>query len=389
MPIYEYTAYNQNGKLSTGLLGAPSRKIAYDRLKGKGLYPKDLHLDTASDSSASVSKDSLSFVLTQLSSLLAAGIPMVSALDSIITQVDSKALGRSLARLKTAMEEGKSFSEGLANDKMFPPLLVKMAYAGESVGNLELILERYASFLEKESQSAKKIIGALIYPMVIMTASTALVMFILAYIAPTLTEVFDNFNKKLPLTTQILVSMGSFLRDYSIVILLLIAAGIYCYIKYVPKKFKDNLKLSMPFVGQAYRYTMLSRWSRTLGLLHGGSVPLLKALESARDVVDNVSLEKELVTVEKSVEKGLSLSASLSRYFPPLLVNMVETGQQTGELEKMMNVVADFYEKEADRRLSLFIQLFEPAMILILGGVVGFVVISILLPIFEVNRIVK
>lgn len=388
MPIYEYKAYNPDGKLVSGLLGAPSRQLAHNRLKAKGLFPQEINIDTGSDTGR-VSKDSLSFALTQLSSLLKAGIPMTGALDSILTQVDSKPLSRALARLKTSIEEGKSFSQSLSADKIFPPLLVKMAYAGESVGNLELILERYAEFLEKEAQSAKKMVGALIYPSVIITACTVLVLFIMAYIAPTLTEVFDSFNKKLPITTQILVSSGAFLRNYAVVIVLLVAASIFCFIKYLPKKIKDNLKISLPFIGQAYKYTIFSRWARTLGLLHGGSVPLLKALESSREVVDNVSLEKDLITVEKNVEKGQSLSLALARYFPTLLVNMVETGQQTGELEKMMNVVSEFYEKEADRRLSIFIQLFEPAMILSLGLVVGFVVISILLPIFEVNTIVK
>jgi len=388
MPIYEYKAYNAEGKTLAGLIGAPSRKLAHDRIKAKGLYVQEINLDTGS-SGGKISKDSLSFALTQLASLLKAGIPMTSALDSILTQIESKPLVRAFARLKTGIEEGKNFSQGLESDKIFPPLLVKMAYAGEAVGNLELILERYAEFLDKEAQSAKKIVGALIYPSVIITACTGLVLFIIAYIAPTLTEIFESFNKKLPFTTQFLVYAGSFLKSYAIFLIIIIAILIFIYIKYVPKKYKDNLKLSLPFIGQAYKYTMLSRWSRTLGLLHGGNVPLLKALESSREVLDNVNLEKDLAAVEKNVEKGQSLSLALARYFPPLLVNMVETGQQTGELEKMMAVVSEFYEKEADRKLTLFIQLFEPAMILSLGLVVGFVVISILLPIFEVNTIVK
>ena len=132
-----------------------------------------------------------------------------------------------------------------------------------------------------------------------------------------------------------------------------------------------------------------SRWARTLGMLHGGGIPILKSLESARKVTDNESVEKELIYVENKVEKGESLSKALSLVFPPLIINMVETGQQTGELAKMMNSVADFYEKEADRKISIFLKLFEPAIIIALGITIGFIVISVLLPIFEINSIVR
>ncbi len=388
MPLFQYKAYNRQGKVSEGLIDAPSVKSAYSRLKEKGLFPRDIKVDTSA-SGTHVGKETLAFALTQISSLLSAGVPMTKALDSLLGQVESKNLGRAFARLKTAIEEGKTFSEGLRNDRIFPPLLVKMAQAGESVGNLELILDRYAEFLEKESQSAKKIVGALIYPSVILISSVLLVMFILAFIAPTLTEIFGQFNRKLPLTTQFLVFAGGFLRSYGILLLGLGAAAVYAYRKFVSKEWKDNFRYSIPVIGTAYRNMMYSRWARTLGLLHGGGVPLLRALESSREVVDDVALERELVSVEKSVEKGLPLSNALSKYFPPLLVNMVETGQQTGELDKMMGVVADFYERESDRKLNIFIQLFEPVMILVLGAVVGFVVISILLPIFDINTLVK
>lgn len=391
MPLYEYRAYDLKGKVVTGIIDAPSRKLVYDRLKAKALYPKEITEDRAQNVQGTVKRDELSFVMAQLATLLKAGIPITKALDSIYTQVESKVLSRSLARLKSSIEEGRSMAKAMAADPVFPSLLVKMAQAGETVGNLDGILERYAQFLDKESQSVKKIVGAMIYPSVIFLASIVLIVFILIYVAPTLIEVFDGFNAKLPMMTALLVGAGTFVKKYIILLALLIAGAVIAYRRYVPKRFKDDLKLRIPFIGQAYLYMMLGRWARTLGMLHSGGVPLIRALEAAREVVDNESFEKELIAVERSVEKGYPLPAALSRlsFFPTLLVNMVETGQQTGELEKMMDVVAEFYEKEMDRKLTVFFQLMEPAMILILGIIIGFVVVSILLPIFEINRMVR
>ncbi|MHC9543508.1 MAG: type II secretion system F family protein [Vulcanimicrobiota bacterium] len=394
MPLYEYKAYNRQGKGIDGIIDAPSRKSAYDKLKKQGCFPYEVAEDKGSHIVArtfSVSRDNLAFSLTQLATLLSAGMTLTAAIDSLVMQVEDKGLSRAFARLRSHIAEGKSLAKAMEGDKIFPPLLVRMIESGESVGNLELILERYADFLEKESGAVKKIIGALVYPAVIMTASFGLIFFILTYVAPTLVEVFEGFHQKLPFITSVIIFLGTFLKKYIILIAIVIAGAVFIYLRYIPRRIKDTIKARLPIVGRAYRYLVLSRWARTLGMLHGGGVTLLKALETARGVVDNVVFEEELKTVEKSVEKGQSLSLALSRltFFPPLLIQMVETGQQSGELEKMMNVVANFYEKEMDRRLSVFFQLLEPLLILVLGVVVGFVVVSILLPIFEINRLVR
>ncbi len=394
MPLYEYKAYNQQGKITGGLLDAPSRKTAYDKLKKQGFFPFDLKEDRSIPlfgRSFAVSRDNLGFALTQLATLLKAGMPLTQALDSLYMQVEDKNLSRSLARVRSCIQEGQSLAEALKGDRIFPALLVSMVDSGEAVGNLEIILERYSDFLEKESQAIKKMVGAIIYPSVIMCGSFGLIFFILTYVAPTLVEVFEGFHQKLPFVTVVLISTGTFLKNYAILLLILLAGAIYAYIHYVPRRFKDSLKVKIPIFGRAQRYLLLSRWARTLGMLHGGGVTLLRALHTAREVMDNVVFEKELESVEKSVERGQSLPAALARlsFFPPLMVQMVETGQQSGELERMMDVVANFYEKEMDRRLTLFFQLLEPALILFLGVVVGFVVVSILLPIFEINRLIR
>ncbi len=389
MPLYEYYAYNRSGKLITGLIDARSNKNAYEKLKANNLFPHKISVDSKPVSKSALTNDRLSFVLVQLATLLKAGIPIDRAVDSVLGQTDSKDMSRVLARIKTFILEGKSFSGAMKEEKSLPPLLIKMAEAGESVGNLETILENYALFLEKESESAKKMVSALIYPTVVVCASVLLILFILTYITPILSDIFNSFGRQLPFISSILVSFGTFLKNNFLILFVVIALAIFIFTKYVPKKVKDDLKILFPYTGEAYKFMVYSRWARTLGMLHGGGIPLLKSLESARKVTDNESIEKDLVYVEGKVEKGESFSKALSIVFPPLIVNMVETGQQTGELAKMMNSVADFYEKEADRKINIFLKLFEPAMIIALGITIGFIVVSVLLPIFEINSIVK
>ncbi len=389
MPLYEYYAYNRAGKLITGLIDARSNKNAYEKLKANNLFPRKIFVDSKPVSKSALTNDRLSFVLVQLATLLKAGIPIDKAVDSVLGQTDSKDMSRVLARIKTFILEGKSFSGAMKEEKSLPPLLIKMAEAGESVGNLETILENYALFLEKESESAKKMVSALIYPTVVVCASILLILFILTYITPILSDIFNSFGRQLPFISAILVSFGTFLKNNFLILLVVIALSIFIFTKYVPKKVKDDLKILFPYTGEAYKFMVYSRWARTLGMLHGGGIPLLRSLESARKVTDNESIEKDLVYVEGKVEKGESFSKALNVVFPPLIVNMVETGQQTGELAKMMNSVADFYEKEADRKINIFLKLFEPAMIIALGVTIGFIVVSVLLPIFEINSIVR
>ena len=389
MPLYEYFAYNRAGKLSTGLIDARSNKNAYEKLKANNLFPQKISIDSKPVSKSAITNDRLSFVLVQLSTLLKAGIPIDKAVDSVLEQTDSKDMSRILARIKTLILEGKSFSSAIKEEKSLPPLLVKMAEAGESVGNLEVILENYAIFLDKESDSTKKMFSALIYPSVVVCASIVLILFILTYITPILSDIFNSFGRELPFISAVLVAFGTFLKNNFLYLFIFIALFVFVFIKYVPKKIKDDLKILFPFTGTAYKFMIYSRWARTLGMLHGGGIPILKSLESARKVTDNESIDKELLYVESKVEKGESLSKALSIVFPPLIINMVETGQQTGELAKMMNSVADFYEKEADRKISIFLKLFEPAIIIALGITIGFIVISVLLPIFEINSIIR
>lgn len=393
MPLYEFKAYNESGKIISGVIDAASRNLAYEKIKQKKYYPIKLKEEAGARGVGFLflKKEELVFALSQLADLLKAGLPLAAALESLYLHLESENLRRSFARLKVRLEEGESLSRALAEDLLFPPLLVKMVAAGESVGMLEDSLKRFSGFLEKEIEFQKKILSSLLYPAIIVLASLGLVFFLITYIAPVLVEIFEKLKRGLPLSTKILLFTGTFLRNNIIFILAGLILLIFIYFKFVPRKNKDKLKLSLPFYGWLSKYGILSRWAKTLSMLHAGGVSILIALESCQEIVNNIIVRESLGIIAKKVEKGETLSSAIrsQKFFPPLLAQMIETGEKSGELSKMLDSISSFYEKEIDRKMGLFVQLLEPAVIIILGAVVAFIIISILLPIFEINKIIK
>lgn len=391
MPLYEYKALNSAGRATTGLIDAPSRTSAFGKLKNQGVYPTDITEETVSSTGGKVSTTDMIFALDQLSTLLRANMPLPEALGSLFEQLENKELKKAFARVKVHIEEGESFARALATEKVFPPVLVKMVEAGESVGAVELILERFTEFMEKQHEFQEKVTSALIYPSLIITASFSLIFFILTYIAPTLVDVFKSFNKELPLPTQILLAVGTFLKSNSILIIVLIVVSLYIFLKVLPQSFRDKVKMQFPFYGPIHKNIQVSRWARTLSMLHSGGVTLMKALASSREVIDNGVMEEEFRKIEDYVQKGDTLGNSLAKIplVPHLVVQMAKTGEKSGELERLLDTAALFYEKEVDKRLSMFFKFLEPFVILVLGAVVGFVVISALLPIFEINKLIR
>ncbi len=389
MPLYEYKAYDSKGRTASGLIDAPSVTSAHQKLKKQGFYPISISEDVQSYS-VRIPVNDMVFALEELSTLLKAGVPMAEALETIVEQISHDGLKRAFARVKVHLEEGDSLASSLAIEQVFPPTLVRMVEAGESVGAVETILDNFASFIEKESEFKEKVFSSLLYPTIIMVASISLIIFVLTYIAPTLVKIFTSFHANLPLSTSIMLAIGNFLRKYIFLLIALVILSPIMYFK-IPKGVRDNFILQVPVIGVIQRYIQMSRWCRTLAMLLDGGVSLIKALESSRDVVENKAIQEELKKVEEYVQKGEKLSSAISKIpnIPPLIFQMIRTGEKSGNLEKLLNTSATFFEKEVNRKLSLFLKFLEPAMIIFLGLVVGFVAISALLPIFEINKLIK
>jgi len=392
MPLYEYKGYNSAGKGVSGVLDAPSRSEAFTRLKARGIHPSHLAEDTGTAAGrAKIKKDELAFTLEQLSTLPRAGLPLTQALESLSFQVESEGMKRALARTKSALQEGLSFPRALAETHAFPDLMIRLIESAEEVGALETVLDRYAGFLRVEAEFTRKLLASLTYPLIIMVACLGLLIFMLTYISPTLLEIFSTLKQTLPLTTRLLMGTGMFLRVSLPYIVIIAVIAVFVIIRLIPRKTKDRLKLRIPGLGNIYLQVMLTRWAQTLALLHAGGVTLVNALSAAREVLDNVYLQEYMIKVEEEVERGKSLALALSSVpgMPNLLLQMTETGERSGELDSLLNSAAEFYQKDVERRLAVFLSILEPALIIAMGVIVGFVVISILLPIFDLNSMIR
>ncbi len=391
MPLYDYKAYDASGSRVSGLIDAPSTASAFSKLKGQGYFPTELKEETGGSYRTSVPPSELIFALDQMATLLRAGIPLPEALDTLSRQVGHETLGRGLAKVKVRLEEGDTFAGALASESVFPPLLVRMVDAAESVGTVDLILERYSQFLEKEVAFREKVVSSMAYPVIVMVASLGLLFFILTYIAPTLVRVFASFQVELPLPTRITIAVGTFLQQNMVLLAVMTALLAFVYFRLIPRKTRDAIILKLPVIGTINSYIQMSRWARTLSMLHGGGVSLIKALSSAREVVENQLISHQLKMVEDLVQKGHGLGAALARIptVPQVMIQMTKSGEKSGELERLLETAAIFFEKEVDRKLTIFFKFLEPASILFLGVIVGFVVVSAMLPIFEINQMIR
>jgi general secretion pathway protein F len=271
-----------------------------------------------------------------------------------------------------------------------------MVRAGEASGTINLVLDRLADFQEGQQALKTKIRSALAYPLFMFFIGSGVLFFLVTFVVPNITNIFREMHQTLPGITVFLIVVSGFMKSLWWILLLILLAGIVG-VRYAIQKTEqgrhlwDRLKLNAPLFGGLNRKIAVARFSRTLGTLLQSSVPLLSALEIARNVVDNRVIADQIRRVGKDVEEGQSLSAPLSRngFFPPIAIEMISVGEQSGNMETMLFRVADAYEKEVEANILLVTSLLEPAMILVMGAVVGFIVVSILLPIFEMNQLIR
>lgn len=384
MPLYAYEGSDAKGKPAKGLVAAVSRTAAHQRIKERGIFPTKILEDTGTKG-AQVGDDDLAYTVLQLAALLKSGIPMDEALGSLAESAESPKMRKALARVQVRLREGESLSGSLTEDAIFPPMLVRMVGAGEEAGQPGEILDRYARFLQDEIEHKRTLQSALAYPIVLVTLSIILLISLVIFLTPVIQEMYDSTGNELPAITQMMVLAGNFLRSWGLTALIGGAALVWCILKLIPNISKDRFKMNAPLLGRMVRAGLLSRWARTLALLQGSGVPLVRSLQMSREVVDNEALDRELRGVETAVERGDGLSNSLARVnlIPPLLQQFLRTGEKTGNLEEMLISAAGFYERELVRRRQTMIRWLEPALIVFMGFVVGLLVISALLPLSQ------
>jgi len=402
MPNFKYVAKDRDGKTASGVMDAKSQAEAIDVLRKKDLIivsvseaAKKFDFKAAFGGKKKVTLDDLVIFSRQLATMVDAGIPLVGALDILGDQMDNKSFGAVITSMRNDVETGSSLSEGLAKHKdIFSTLFINMVKAGESSGMLDEILDRLAEYLESTSALQKKVHSAMVYPMVVSSMAFLITFAMIWKIVPIFKGIFEGFGKQLPLPTMILVVMSELIQKYIVLIVIVTGLVIFLINKFLKTEkgrfMVDGMMLNMPIFGILFKKVAISKFTRTLSTLIKSGVPILSALEIVAKTSGNVVVEAAINNVRANVCEGESIAEPLARskIFPPMVTRMVSVGEQSGELEKMLSKIADFYDVQVSAAVSSLTSMIEPLIIAFMGLVIGGIAIAMFLPIFKMTEVV-
>jgi type II secretion system protein F len=400
MARFRYVALDRGGKTVTGEIAAENPEEVNHRLRDMGYFPSSVG-EAAQVSlgppkrmrqGRGVTGSDIVVITRQLADMTAARLPMFRSLSVLVEQADRATLRDLLEAIRTDVREGQPLSEALQrHPRHFPDLYVNMVRAGEASGHLDAVLLRLAEFLEKSMQRRSQVVSALLYPAVLITVAVSAVAFIIGFLIPKLSVLFEELEQALPLITRILLGVANALSAtwwMLAIVIAVVVIGIRSYARTeAGKAWLDLLSLRLPLLGPIWHKMAVSRLAHTLGTMLSGGVPILAALEISGNAVANRHLSRAVEAVREEVREGTSIAAALGRaaVFPPLLVHMASVGEETGQLPEMMARVADSLDFEVDSTLGRLSTLLEPFIIIAMGIIVGFIVLAVLLPIFQIN----
>ncbi len=402
MPIYEYKGLSKAGKNVKGNIDSDSLRAARLKLKKDGIFVVDLidktkrqrKKQTKSGSNRGVSVNDLSNMTRQMASLIQANIPLVDALGACSDQMDNPLLKDVLAECKTAVNEGSPFHKTLRKyPKIFDKIFVSMCEAGEMSGTLDVILLRLAEFTEDRAELNSKIKSAMLYPVIMLVFMILILAVMFIFVIPQMMSIFEDAEMQMPWYTVMVINLSSTIVNYWWLILLAAGSIIFGFIQWTrsetgrPKW--DAIKLKLPVSGRLTRMIAVSRFTRTLSTLLAGGVPMLNAMDIVKNVVNNEVLAKAVREARDNISEGESIAGPLkkSQQFPPIVIHMVGIGEKTGDLEKMLNQVSDTYDFQVKNQVDGLTSVLEPIMIIIMGGVIGVIVFSLMVPMFELANI--
>lgn len=401
MALYSYQAYAKDGKKITGTLDAQSQEVALQQISKQGLYPISIQL--AKDQSkvtlwsrlaqrGITLKDKILFT-KQLAVLLKSGVPLLQSLELLIEQFEGR-LKTIIIAIKDGIKEGKSFADGLSKyPKVFDTIYVQLVRAGEASGKLETILERLVDYMERRAELTKKVKNALSYPLIQLGIVVLIVIALLTFVIPTLTQTFKAQGNKLPVTTQFLITLSDFIRNYYITLIIgiIVLIVIYNYWSRTPSGARtiDKIKLKIPIVSFFTRMGAVVQFSRTLGMLLESGVNLSEALDIVVKIVDNRILKDALSKARDNIIKQGKIAEYLRQtgIFPPIAIYLLKTGEESGQLDFMLLTVAKNYETDLSDYSDALASKLEPIMLLVMAVVVGFVVLSIVQPMMQMTKL--
>jgi type IV pilus assembly protein PilC len=408
MAKFAYKATNKEGKATFGVVEAESQALAVQDIRSIGLFPTNLREATRTDEKKALKakyndgagefyfgglKWKQIVVMTrQLATLIDAGLPLLRSLNILVAQQPPSKLRDVLREITSDVQSGGTFSESLTkHPKGFDRLYVNMVRAGEVGGMLETVLNRLAEFMEKRMALQRKVKSAMVYPIFVILAATGIVTFLLVRVVPVFAEIFAEFGAGLPAPTQFLVDVSDFVEMRWWLILLIFNSILVTnkLLRKIPLVLRvtDIVSLKIPLVGDLVTKVGVARFARTLGTLLTSGVPILQSLKITRDTISNSVIQDAVDHVHDRIKEGDTIAAPLdeTKVFPPMVVNMIDVGEETGSLDTMLTKVADIYDNEVEMAVEALLSMMEPAIILVLGAIIGFIVVALYLPIFTLG----
>ncbi len=404
MPVFDYKGLDNGGKNVKGKIDGDNLKIARAKLRRQGIFPIDLIEKAPVEKTTQVTRftkffqrvkiTDVAIMTRQLATLVKANIPLVEALSAISDQLENERLKLIMTEVREHVNEGSSLAAALGKyPEVFSNLYINMVKAGETAGTLDSVLLRLSEFTESSVRLKNKVVGAMMYPMLMILVGSSIITSLFIFVIPQITQIFAEMDQALPLITQIVIGISNALRYYWY----LVALGIFLIYSLVRKilstekgkRQRDVLLLRLPIFGKLARMIAVSRFTSTLSTLLKGGVPLLVAMDIVKNVVDNVVIREALVKAKENITEGQSIAQPLreSGEFPAIVTHMISIGEKTGELEPMLNTISDAYDNEVNTTITALTQLLEPVMILLMGLGVGIIVMAVLLPILNLNNI--
>lgn len=396
MPFFKYTAISKEGKEITDIEEALSISHLKTKLSSKGLIPIEItqiekkeskKLFNLSFGKKDISKEELALLLYEIGVLIEKSVHITNAVEIVAKQTENENLKNKLLAVQTYLKEGLSIAEAFEKANIFPKFLVEMIRAGETSGALDKIFLSASQFIEKQEEFKKQIINSLIYPTVVILVGFVAMVVIMIYVVPTITKLYSQFGKELPLATKFVIGLSYFISKAISIFPLFVVLLIVFRKKIFKEKLIDKVKLKVPFFKNVHLYSIYANWGNTLSLLSKGGLTLDKAVEIANETITNSLIKEKFLKVAKEINKGKSLSEVLAKenLLSDSNIQLIKIGEETGELESMLEILARIYKKETEKLINRFMSLLEPAILIILSTFIGFFIFATLLPIFDLT----
>jgi general secretion pathway protein F len=406
MPAFRYEAVDAGGATKKGVLNSDSARSARSELRTQGLVPLKVDAIAAQVDAAGVTRSrsfgerlsatELALFTRQLASLLEAGLPLEQAFTALLEQAERAYMRDLIASIRSEVIGGAALSDVLArHPRDFAEIYRALVASGEQIGQLSRVLSRLADYIERRNALIQKVRLAFTYPAIVTVVAFSIVIFLLTYVVPQIVSVFANTKQKLPILTIIMLAVSDFVRNYGIVVAILLVGAWFMWRRALQnpalKRRWHTWLLTAPLYGKFERSLNTARFASTLAITTGSGVPILRALETSRDTLSNVAMQELVEEASDAVREGVSLARSLSaqKHFPPMLIHMIRAGEITGELPAMLDRAAASQEADLERRTLTIAGLLEPALILAMGVVVLLIVLAVLMPIIEINQLVR